>query len=172
MTSLSAAEPHLKSAPVAERPRRYRRAVAVTGVVCAGLLVLSACEKPTAVATVTVGDESVNSEAVCYQDGKAIKPAEVAECLKDKDVESITVDPDETVRFGVDVGIADKEWTVLLDGQRLTDYTKKTYLAVPGSVFFNEQYGASGGTSTTVSIAQGGENKVTGLWSFRLKKAE
>ncbi|MEU0688621.1 DUF2771 domain-containing protein [Streptomyces uncialis] len=167
MTSLSAAEPHLKSAPAAARSRRT---IAVAGAVCAGLLVLTACEKPTAVATVTVADISVTSEATCYEDGKAIKPAEVETCLKEKkDVRYITVDPDETVRFGVDPVIADKSWTLLLNGQRLTDYSKKTYLAVPGSVFFNEQYGASG-SSTIVTIAEGGENKVTGLWSFRLKK--
>ncbi|MER5491342.1 DUF2771 domain-containing protein [Streptomyces sp. NPDC002454] len=171
MTSLPAAEPHLKSAPATGRPRRLRRTVAAVGAVSAGLLVLSACEKPTPVATVTVGDDSVTSEASCYQDGDAIKPADVEKCLKDMDdVKSITVNPDETVRFGVDVGIADKEWTILLNGQRLTDYSKNTYRTVPGSVFFNQQYGASG-TSTTVTIAEGGENKVTGLWTFRLKKA-
>ncbi|MGX2995427.1 DUF2771 domain-containing protein [Streptomyces sp. JNUCC 64] len=171
MTSLSAAEPHLKSAPASARSRRLRRTVAAAGAVSAALLVLSACEKPTAVATVTVGDESVNSEAVCYQDGKAIKPADVEKCLKDtEDVKSIEVDPDETVRFGVDPSIAEKEWTILLNGQRLTDYSKKTYLAIPGSVFFNEQYGANG-ERTTVTLAEGGENKITGLWSFQLKKA-
>ncbi|POX50293.1 DUF2771 domain-containing protein [Streptomyces sp. Ru71] len=147
---------------------RRRRAVAAAGAVSAGLLVLSACDKPTPVSTITVGRSSVNSEATCYNDGDAIKTAELAKCLKaDK---SITVDPDETVRFGVDPDIADKGWTILMNGQPLTDSSKKTYRTIPGSVFFNAQYGASGDT-TFVSIKEG-EKDVNGIWSFKLKKGD
>lgn len=147
---------------------RRRRAVAAAGAVSAGLLVLSACDKPTPVSTITVGRSSVNSEATCYNDGNAIKTSELAKCLKaDK---SITVDPDETVRFGVDPAIADKGWTILMNGQPLTDSSKKTYRTIPGSVFFNAQYGASGNT-TFVSIKEG-EKDVNGIWSFKLKKGD
>ncbi|MEV6590401.1 DUF2771 domain-containing protein [Streptomyces acidicola] len=147
---------------------RRRRAVATLGAVSAGLLVLSACEKPTPMATVTVGTNSVSSETDCYNDGKAVPTAELAKCLKSKDIKSIKVDPDETVRFGVDPNIADKGWTILMNGQPLTDTSKKTYRTIPGSVFFNAQYGAQGNT-TVVSIQQG-ETNVTGLWSFKLTK--
>ncbi|MGW0134204.1 DUF2771 domain-containing protein [Streptomyces sp. NPDC003299] len=147
---------------------RRRRAVAAAGAVSAGLLVLSACDKPTPVSTITVGRSSVNSEATCYNDGNAIKTSELSKCLKaDK---SITVDPDETVRFGVDPDIADKGWTILMNGQPLTDSSKKTYRTIPGSVFFNAQYGASGNT-TFVSIKEG-EKDVNGIWSFKLKKGD
>ena len=98
----------LRSASTARR----RRAVAAVGAVGAGLLVLSACDKPTPISTITVGRSSVNSEASCYDDGKELKTADVAECLKDKDIKSIKVDPEETVRFGVDPDIADKGWTI------------------------------------------------------------
>ncbi|MDW4908822.1 DUF2771 domain-containing protein [Streptomyces sp. ADMS] len=154
----------LRSASTARR----RRAVAAVGAFGAGLLVLSACDKPTPIATITVGSSSVNSEASCYDGGKELKTAAVAECLKDTDIKSITVDPDETVRFGVDPEIADKGWTILMNGQPLTDASTKTYRTIPGSVFFNAQYGAQG-NSTLVSIKEG-ENEVNGLWSFRLKK--
>lgn len=154
----------LRSASTARR----RRAVAAVGAVGAGLLVLSACDKPTPISTITVGSSSVNSEASCYDDGKELKTAAVAECLKDTDIKSIKVDPDETVRFGVDPEIADKGWTILLNGQPLTDSSTKTYRTIPGSVFFNAQYGAQG-NSTLVSVKEG-ENEVNGLWSFRLKK--
>lgn len=154
----------LRSASTARR----RRAVAAVGAVGAGLLVLSACDKPTPLSTITVGSSSVNSEASCWDDGKELKTAAVAECLKDTDVKSITVDPDETVRFGVDPEIADKGWTILMNGQPLTDASTKTYRTIPGSVFFNAQYGAQG-NSTLVSIKEG-ENEASGLWSFRLKK--
>jgi hypothetical protein len=145
-----------------------RRAVAALGAVSAGLLVLSACDKPTPLATITVGKNSVSSETDCYNDGKEVKTADLAKCLKAKDIKSIKVDPDETVRFGVDPKIADKGWTILMNGQPLTDSSTKTYRTIPGSVFFNAQYGASG-NSTLVSIKEG-ENTVTGLWSFKLKK--
>jgi hypothetical protein len=163
----------LRSASTARR----RRAVAAAGAVGAGLLVLSACDKPTPISTITVGTSSVSSEASCYADGdgdaKELKTAEVTECLKkdtakDSDVKSIKVDPDENVRFGVDPKIADKGWTILLNGNPLTDSTTKTYRTIPGSVFFNAQYGAQG-DSTLVSIKEG-EKDVTGVWSFRLKK--
>ncbi|GGX88936.1 DUF2771 domain-containing protein [Streptomyces anandii] len=147
---------------------RRRRAVAAAGAVSAGLLVLSACSKPTPLSTITVGRDSVSSEATCYNDGNAIKTADLAKCLKDTDIKSIKVDPDETVRFGVDPKIADQGWTILMNGQPLTDSSKKTYRTIPGSVFFNAQYGASG-NSTLVSIKEG-EKDVKGLWSFTLQK--
>ncbi|MFE1749523.1 DUF2771 domain-containing protein [Streptomyces anandii] len=147
---------------------RRRRAVAAAGAVSAGLLVLSACSKPTPLSTITVGRDSVSSEATCYNDGNAIKTADLAKCLKDTDIKSIKVDPDETVRFGVDPKIADQGWTILMNGQPLTDSSKKTYRTIPGSVFFNAQYGASG-NSTLVSIKEG-EKDVKGLWSFKLQK--
>ncbi|MZD06809.1 DUF2771 domain-containing protein [Streptomyces sp. SID5785] len=149
---------------------RHRRTVAAVGAVGAGLLVLSACDKPTPLATVTVGRASVNTEASCYDDGNALKLSSLQECLKKtKDAEKIKVDPDETVRFGVDPDIADKGWTILMNGQPLTDSSKKTYRTVPGSVFFNQQYGATG-SSTTVTILSGGNSKAYGTWSFKLEK--
>ena len=145
-----------------------RRAVAALGAVSAGLLVLSACDKPTPLATITVGKSSVSSETDCYNDGKEVKTADLAKCLKGTDIKSIKVDPDETVRFGVDPKIADNGWTILMNGQPLTDSSKKTYRTIPGSVFFNAQYGASG-NSTLVSIKEG-DKTVKGLWSFKFKK--
>ncbi|MEV5428409.1 DUF2771 domain-containing protein [Streptomyces sp. NPDC052701] len=147
---------------------RRRRAVAAAGAVSAGLLVLSACDKPTPMSTVTVGSSSVNAEATCGGEGKALKSADLSKCLKNTDIETVSVDPDETVRFGVDPEVADEGWTILMNGQPLTDSSKKTYRTIPGSVFFNAQYGAQG-NSTLVSIKQG-EKDTTALWNFKLKK--
>ncbi|MFE4665358.1 DUF2771 domain-containing protein [Streptomyces sp. NPDC056716] len=147
---------------------RRRRAVAAAGAVSAGLLALTACEKPTPMATITVGTNSISSEASCYNDGKTLNTEELTACLRDTDIKTISVDPDETVRFGVDPDIAEKGWTILMNGQPLTDSSTKTYRTIPGSVFFNAQYGASGNT-TTVSI-QEGETQPLGLWSFKLEK--
>ncbi|WP_328481221.1 DUF2771 domain-containing protein [Streptomyces sp. NBC_00377] len=152
---------------------RRRRVVAAAGAVCAGLLVLSACDKPTPLSTITVGRDSVSAEAACGGEGKTLQAAALTKCLADKDIKSITVDPDETVRFGVDPDVADKRWTILMNGQPLTEDSDKTYRTIPGSVFFNAQYGAQG-NSTLVSIKAGDGKKdsqaVTGLWSFKLKK--
>src|ERR671920_405962 len=95
---------------------RRRRAVAAAGAVSAGLLVLSACDKPTPLATVTVGSSSVSEEATCGGADDTLKAADVSKCLKNTDVASISVDPDETVRFGVEPDIADKGWTILMNG--------------------------------------------------------
>ncbi|MFK4145852.1 DUF2771 domain-containing protein [Streptomyces sp. NPDC004065] len=145
---------------------RRRRAVAAAGAVSAGLLVLSACDKPTPLSTITVGQDSVSSEASCYNDGEPLKTSDLIKCVKGG--KSIKVDPDETVRFGVDPEIADSGWTILMNGQPLTDSSNKTYRTIPGSVFFNAQYGASG-NSTQVAIKEG-EKETKGVWSFTLKK--
>ncbi|MEU9986195.1 DUF2771 domain-containing protein [Streptomyces sp. NPDC007971] len=149
---------------------RRRRAVAVAGAVSAGLLVLSACEKPTPVATITVGRNSVNSEAICYNDGKALDAKSLAKCAKKAgDIKSIKVDPDQTVRVGVDPKIADSGWFLLVNGRQFTDKSTKTYTTIPGSAFFNAQYGTQGDTNT-LSI-QMGQSPAKGLWSFKLNKA-
>jgi hypothetical protein len=148
---------------------RRRRAVAAAGAVSAGLLLLSACEKPTPVATVTVGDSSVNSEAMCYNDGNALDAKSLATCVKNVGkAKSIKVDQDETVRVGVDPKIADAGWALLVNGQQFT-VSKKTYLTVPGSLFFNQQYGTQGDTNT-ITIRMG-EKSNQGMWSFKLKQA-
>ncbi|GGX63367.1 DUF2771 domain-containing protein [Streptomyces minutiscleroticus] len=161
--------PRLSAVP-GIRAARHRRAVAAVGAVSAGLLVLSACDKPTPVATLTVGKDSVSSEteSYCYDEDKAVSTDDIAKCLKSKDIKSITVDPDETVRFGVDPEIAEDSWTILLNGNPLTDSSKKTYRTIPGSVFFNAQYGAQG-DSSLVSVRQG-DKTVHGVWSFKLEK--
>ncbi|OON72316.1 DUF2771 domain-containing protein [Streptomyces tsukubensis] len=150
-------------------PANRRRALAALGAVSAGLLALSACDKPTPLATVTVGKQSANAEANCYNDGDELKSSDLQSCLKGADAKTVKVDPDATVRFGVDPEVADKGWTLLMNGQPLTDASKKTYRTVPGSVFFNQQYGAKGST-TVVSILEGDGTKATGLWSFKMEK--
>ncbi|MFE1954916.1 MULTISPECIES: DUF2771 domain-containing protein [Streptomyces] len=149
---------------------RHRRTVAAVGAVGAGLLVLSACDKPTPLATVTVGTSTVNTEASCYDDGKSIPLSKLQGCLKKtEDAQKIKADPDGTVRFGVEPEMADKGWTILMNGRPLTDASKKTYLEVPASVFFNQQYGATG-SSTTVTIVEGSDAKAYGTWSFKFEK--
>jgi hypothetical protein len=151
---------------------RRRRVVAAVGAVSAGLLVLSACDKPSPVATVTVGSESVHSEASCYAHGEEIKPDELTSCLSDKNVPTIKVDQDETVRFGVDPEIAESRWVILMNGKPLVADSERTYRTIPGSIFFSPQYGAQG-KSTTIAIQAldpDDKAKTTGLWTFKLEE--
>jgi hypothetical protein len=152
---------------------RRRRVVAAAGAVSAGLLVLTACDKPTPVATITVGSSSVNDEAICYNDGDKLNEKSLADCAKNTDdVRTIEVGQDETVRFGVDPEIADSGWVVLVNGRQFTDSSKKTYRTIPSSAFFNAQYGTEGDTNT-VSIQEGESGEgVKGLWTFKLKQDE
>ncbi|MFB7306701.1 DUF2771 domain-containing protein [Streptomyces sp. NPDC056192] len=147
-----------------------RRIGVALGAVSAGLLVLSACDKPTPLATVTVGDTSVTTEASCYNDGDALKDSQIQTCLNKKAEKSVEVAMDDKVRFGVDPEIADNGWTLFINGQQAEQEPyKRTYRSVPGSAFFSSQ---TGGTTnkTQVSIVETKGKKLTGIWHFELKK--
>ncbi|MFC9249266.1 DUF2771 domain-containing protein [Streptomyces sp. NPDC057136] len=150
-----------------------RRIGVALGAVSAGLLVLSACDKPTPLATVTVGDKSVGVEAACYNDGDPIKESLIQGCLNDKKAEhSIKVAMDDKVRFGVDPEIADNGWTLFINGQQAEQEPyKKTYRSIPGSAFFSSQTGETT-SKTQISIVETKGKKLTGIWHFQLKKTD
>jgi len=156
---------------VAFFPGKARRIGVTLGAVSAGLLVLSACEKPTPLATVTVGGNSVSSEAACYNDGKALKTSEIKTCLNKKAEKTVEVGMDDKVRFGVDPSIADHGWTLFINGQQAEQEPyKKTYRSIPGSAFFSSQTGEPA-NSTQVSIVETQGKNLTGIWHFELKKS-
>ncbi|MDF6044048.1 DUF2771 domain-containing protein [Streptomyces sp. JH14] len=147
-----------------------RRIGVALGAVSAGLLVLSACDKPTPLATVTVGDTSVSTEATCYNDGDAIKASEVQACLNKKAEKSVKVAMDDKVRFGVDPEIADHGWTLFINGQQAEQEPyKRTYRSIPGSAFFSSQTGETA-DKAQISIVETDGKKLTGIWHFELKK--
>ncbi|MEV3990576.1 DUF2771 domain-containing protein [Streptomyces sp. NPDC049837] len=150
---------------------KARRAGVALGAVSAGLLVLSACgTKPTPLATVTVGSESVNAEATCYNDGKAIKESQIQSCLNKKAEKTITVSADDRVRFGVDPEIAENGWTLFIGGQQAEQEPyKKTYRSIPASAFLSSQTGETSNTAQ-ISIVETSGKKLTGIWHFELKK--
>ncbi|MET9929748.1 MULTISPECIES: DUF2771 domain-containing protein [unclassified Streptomyces] len=149
---------------------RRRTAVAL-GAVSAGLLVLSACDKPTPLATLTVGTDSVHAEAACYNGGDAIKESEVQGCLNKKAEETLTVAPDDKIRFGVDPEIADNGWTIFLGGQQAEpEPYKKTYRTIPASAFFTSSQTGEPVNDTQVTIVENTGKKLTGVWHFQLKK--
>ena len=149
-----------------------RRIGVALGAVSAGLLVLSACDKPTPLATVTVGDTSVTTEASCYNDGDALKDSQIKTCLNKKAEKSVKVAMDDKVRFGVDPEIADNGWTLFINGQQAEQEPyKKTYRSIPGSAFFSSQTGETT-NKTQISIVETDGKKLTGIWHFELKKTD
>ncbi|MDT9692256.1 DUF2771 domain-containing protein [Streptomyces sp. P9(2023)] len=148
-----------------------RRAALALGAVSAGLLVLSACgDKPTPIATLTVGKDSIHSEAACYNDGDAIKESQIQQCLNKKAEKSLTVAADDKIRFGVDPEIAEKGWTIFLGGQNAEpEPYKKTYRTIPASAFFSSQTGEAT-NQTQITIVENDGKKLTGIWHFELKK--
>lgn len=158
---------------------RARRAGVALGAVSAGLLVLAACDKPTPLATVTVGDDSWNSGASCYNDGKVIAEKDLLPCVKKKADNTVKVNTADEVHLGVEPDIADDSWVVIVDGQAMFDGpTKKTYRSVPGAQFFapNPQTGQPAPTTRQVSFvrlhgdASGTDATFTGIWNFTFKK--
>ncbi|MBT2398521.1 DUF2771 domain-containing protein [Streptomyces sp. ISL-100] len=154
---------------------KARRTATVIGAVSAGLLVLSACDKPTPLATVTVGTNSVNTEASCYNDGDPIKESLLQGCLNKKAEKTVEVSMDDKVRFGVDPEIADRGWTLFINGQQAEQEPfKKTYRTIPGSAFFAQQQqqqpGAPSPDEAQVSVVETKGKKLTGIWHFKLEK--
>ncbi|MFF9685429.1 DUF2771 domain-containing protein [Streptomyces sp. NPDC014623] len=148
-----------------------RRIGVALGAVSAGLLVLSACDKPTPLATVTVGGDSVNTEASCYNDGKALKESEIQGCLNKKAKRSVEVAMDDKVRFGVDPEVAENGWTLFINGQQAEQEPyKKTYRSIPGSAFFASQTGETTADKTQISVVETKGQKLTGIWHFQLTK--
>ncbi|WP_405616277.1 DUF2771 domain-containing protein [Streptomyces sp. NBC_01511] len=159
---------------------RARRTGVALGAVSAGLLALSACDKPTPIATVTVGTDSVHSEAACYDDGKPLKESVATKCLADTaGAKVITVAPDDLIHFGVDPAIADNEWSFFI-GDEAVELTASTdtYRTFPGSSFFPERPGSEAVKSVNLAIVETArkpgkdlqERSKIGVWHFELKK--
>ena len=158
-----------------QRPlARRRRAVAAVGAVSAGLLVLSACDKPTPMATVTIGNDSVSAEAECYKDGDNIGRAEVSKCATKKASDTIKVPQGETLRIGVDPEVADEGWALWINGQQATDSFKKTYYAFEGVDLFAGQQGQPAPKTLNISIVQQSKSgsQFQGVWNFKLENAD
>ncbi|MFI5756215.1 DUF2771 domain-containing protein [Streptomyces sp. NPDC051569] len=155
---------------VAFFPGKARRAGVALGAVSAGLLVLAACDKPTPIATVTVGTTSVNTGASCYNDGHAISETEIQSCLNKKAEKTVNVSMEDQVRFGVDPTIAHHGWTLFINGQQAEQQPfTKTYRNIPGNAFFATQTGETT-NDTQVSIVETDGKELIGIWHFEFKK--
>lgn len=151
-----------------------RRAVALAAV-SLGLFALAACDKPTPLATVTVGSSSVHTEAAkgCYNNGDAISQLRFIACLQGQPKQRITVPEGEQVRIGVDPAIAAKGWVVALGTSGKTDLLKGTYRSFSGDQFFTDATTGQTSDSVTVNILETtGRQDYRGVWQFQLVKGD
>ncbi|MFG3286615.1 DUF2771 domain-containing protein [Streptomyces sp. NPDC048111] len=154
---------------------RTRRAGLALAAASAGLLVLSACDKPTPLATVTVGTNSVNTEASCRgEDGKPLAEAKLTSCLSGvKDAKSIDYAPGATLRLGVDPKVVENgsKWIALLDGSPITEASSQTYRSFPGADVFSTGGQGAAPKEKKISIVQvNKDSKPESVWSFTLKR--
>jgi hypothetical protein len=138
-----------------------------------GLLALSACEKPTPVATATVNGTSVSLEASCYNDGNTVPSGEVKSCLSKKPEKSVKIGAGDKLRVGVDPEMAESGWLLFVNGQpALPSPVKKTYYSFPGEAFFQQQSqtGGQGPAKKTaqVSIVTTDGSSFKGVWHLKL----
>ncbi|MFE5859638.1 DUF2771 domain-containing protein [Streptomyces virginiae] len=153
---------------------RAHRSVAALGAVSAGLLLLSACgEKPTPLATVTVGTSSVSAEASCHNDGKELSIDQVQECLTNlKNPKTVEYARGDTLRLGVEPEIVEdgKRWSAVLDGQPITEPSSNTYRSFPGADVFATGGEGEAPSSKKLAFLQIAEDgKPLAVWSFNLK---
>ncbi|MDH2389644.1 DUF2771 domain-containing protein [Streptomyces sp. HNM0663] len=151
---------------------KRRRAAAALGAVSAGLLTLSACDKPTPLATMTVGSSSVSSEATCKGDGKAIPTDEIEECLADiESAKTLGYERGATLRLGVEPEVVEdgKKWVVTLDGNPITEASDQTYRSFPNAdVFSTGGTGAPAKTKTIGIIQFNEKDQPLSIWTFKL----
>ncbi|OKK16895.1 hypothetical protein AMK16_24735 [Streptomyces sp. CB00455] len=152
---------------------RARRSVAALGAVSAGLLLLSACDKPTPLATVTVGTTSVSAESACH-DGKApLSMDKVQECLTNlKDAKTVEYARGDTLRLGVEPEVVEdgRKWQAVLDGQPITEPSANTYRSFPGAdVFATGGQGEAPASKKLAFVQVGEDGKPLSVWTFNLK---
>ncbi|MEU5305600.1 hypothetical protein ACH4YO_34485 [Streptomyces noursei] len=154
-----------------------RRAAAALGAMTLGLLTLSACQQPTSLATVTVGSKTVTAEVTpgCDGNGKSLDQKTVKDCISKKGADTLTVQPGEKVRVGVDPKVAKSGWFVV-GGQPFMQPTTETYRSFSVDEIFkqtNPMTGQSGYLpEVTLLVAEAGKAQgegPTALWHVNLK---
>ncbi|QLE73483.1 DUF2771 domain-containing protein [Streptomyces rectiverticillatus] len=143
---------------------KRRRAAAAVGAVAFGLVALSACEKPTPLATVTVGSTTVTTEAACFEEGKELDRGALDKCMADKSIKSVKVQPGDKVRVGVEPDMAEQGWIVVGNGQQQTNQLKQTYTSLDGEQLFVNRMAQRLEKSVVLSVIT-----KDGVWNVKLE---
>jgi hypothetical protein len=158
-----------------------RRAATALGAISLGLIALTACDKPTAQATVAVGSKSVTAEATskCYAKGVKLPQEIFAACLQAKPKHHITVPVGDKVHIGVDPSIAKKGWLIVQNTSLANDEVlkDKTYFTVDSAQLFHVQDPQTGQSSpvktVTLNIVESDDTSGSNVYrviSFELKR--
>jgi hypothetical protein len=134
-----------------------RRTATTIGAISLGLVALTACDKPTAQATVTVGSKSVQAEAAdkCYANDKKLPPEIWQACMRAKPTHHITVPVGDKVHIGVDPEIADKGWLIVRGANELDTselLKNKTYWSEDSAAVFTLPDPQTGQPSAVKSV--------------------
>jgi hypothetical protein len=151
-----------------------RRRAAAIGAVSLGLIALAACDKPTPLATVTVGSTSVHTEAAknCYDESGKLTQNTLVSCLQGKPTKTITVHPGDQVRVGVDPAIADKGWILAIGTSAKTELLKSTYRSFSGDAFFTDSTTGQTTSQATISVIEATGKQYLGVWQVKLVKGQ
>jgi hypothetical protein len=160
-----------------------RRVVTAIGAFSLGLVALTACDKPTPLATVTVGTRSVTAEAVskCYAHGRKLPTTIFQACLAAAPKHQLTVGLGDKVRVGVDPKLAKKGWLVAGAGNTLKTpepLKDKTYWTLDSTSLFEEQDPQTGQSvplkEITLNIVETNDTSgadTYGVWKIKLVKS-
>ncbi|EST39276.1 hypothetical protein N566_02870, partial [Streptomycetaceae bacterium MP113-05] len=143
------------------------------GAATLGLLVTTACEKPTPLTTMTVGSDTVTTEAACYAgDGGALKRKEGIACLKEKADKTLTVAQGDRVHLGVEPEMADAGWVYFVNGNPMSaEKLGSTYQTFDADEWFQPQPGATSvPDEVTLSVATLGDDEIGGVWNIKVER--
>ncbi|MDT0268149.1 hypothetical protein RM844_17850 [Streptomyces sp. DSM 44915] len=122
------------------RGRRAIRTTLAIGTVSLGVLVLSACEKPSPNAHFTLDSSSKSRETAsdCYGHGEPLGAERARDCLVGTENRvTFTSTPGDTFRIGVDAHVAEEGWLLFVNEQlyRAEPFTG-TYRSFPSDQLF------------------------------------
>ncbi|MFE0690570.1 DUF2771 domain-containing protein [Streptomyces sp. JH002] len=143
------------------RGRRAIRTAAAVGAVSLGLVVLSACEKPTPNAhfTLNTNTTSPEADADCYGHGETLGAEQAQKCLTAAtDVPVFDYNTGDAFRIGVDPKVADSGWLLFVNDQPI-EYQRytSTYRTLSGDLLWSLSQNAmqqSGDGTLRVSVAE------------------
>jgi hypothetical protein len=157
--------------PVSLTCMTIRRSAAAASAVALGLFALSACSKPTPLATVTVGKDTVNTEAACYGNGKPLTSEVLQSCLAKQPTHTVKVRQTDSIRIGVEPAMAKNGWLLVGNSMQKTTLIKDTYRTFPGqSLFFDQTTGQPSPSLVLNLVESAGDNSgALGVWKFKLE---
>lgn len=157
--------------PVSLTSMTIRRSAAAASAVALGLFALSACSKPTPLATVTVGKGTVNAEAACYNNGKPLTSEILQSCLAKQPTHTVKVRQTDYIHIGVEPAMAKNGWLLIGNSMQKTSLIKDTYRTFNGQSLFLDQMTGQPSSSLVLNIVEsaGDNSGALGVWKFKLE---